>query len=94
MHKSLGNAVAPDEVIKDYGADMLRLWVSSADYTQDMRISKDILKQLSRGLPEDPQHRPLYAGQPQRLQPRHRSGGLHRADSGAGSAGRWRAITS
>ena len=47
MHKSLGNAVAPDEVIKQYGADMLRLWVSSADYTQDMRISKAILKQLS-----------------------------------------------
>ncbi len=47
MHKSLGNAVAPEEVIKDYGADMLRLWVASADYTQDMRISKDIMKQLS-----------------------------------------------
>ncbi|MBS5134706.1 MAG: isoleucine--tRNA ligase [Oscillospiraceae bacterium] len=48
MHKSLGNAVAPEEVIKDYGADMLRLWVASADYTQDMRISKDIMKQLSQ----------------------------------------------
>ncbi|MDE6281255.1 MAG: isoleucine--tRNA ligase [Oscillospiraceae bacterium] len=48
MHKSLGNAVSPDEVIKDYGADMLRLWVSSADYTQDMRISKEIMKQLSQ----------------------------------------------
>ena len=48
MHKSLGNAVAPEEVIKDYGADMLRLWVASADYTQDMRISKEILKQLSQ----------------------------------------------
>ncbi len=48
MHKSLGNAVAPEEVIKDYGADMLRLWVASSDYTQDMRISKDILKQLSQ----------------------------------------------
>jgi isoleucyl-tRNA synthetase len=47
MHKSLGNAVAPEEIIKDYGADMLRLWVSSADYRQDMRISKEILKQLS-----------------------------------------------
>ena len=47
MHKSLGNAVAPEEIIKDYGADLLRLWVSSADYTQDMRISKDIMKQLS-----------------------------------------------
>ena len=48
MHKSLGNAIPPEEVIKDYGADMLRLWVSSADYTQDMRISKEILKQLSQ----------------------------------------------
>ncbi len=48
MHKSLGNAVGPDEVIKDYGADLLRLWVASADYTQDMRISKDIMKQLSQ----------------------------------------------
>ena len=48
MHKSLGNAVGPEEVIKDYGADMLRLWVSSADYTQDMRISGDIMKQLSQ----------------------------------------------
>ena len=48
MHKSLGNAVGPEEVIKDYGADMLRLWVASADYTQDMRISKDIMKQLSQ----------------------------------------------
>ncbi|WP_186566694.1 isoleucine--tRNA ligase [Lawsonibacter celer] len=47
MHKSLGNAVAPDEIIKDYGADLLRLWVASADYTQDMRISKEIMKQLS-----------------------------------------------
>ena len=48
MHKSLGNAVSPDEVIKDYGADMLRLWASSADYTQDMRISQELMKQLSQ----------------------------------------------
>ncbi len=47
MHKSLGNAVSPDDVTNQYGADILRLWVASADYTQDMRISKDILKQLS-----------------------------------------------
>ena len=47
MHKSLGNTVAPQDIIKDYGADILRLWVSSSDYTQDMRISKPILKQLS-----------------------------------------------
>ncbi|MEG0765266.1 MAG: class I tRNA ligase family protein, partial [Pseudoflavonifractor sp.] len=48
MHKSLGNTMAPEEIIKDYGADLLRLWVASADYTQDMRISKDIMKQLSQ----------------------------------------------
>ncbi len=47
MHKSLGNAVSPDDVTNQYGADILRLWVSSADYTQDMRISKEIMKQLS-----------------------------------------------
>jgi isoleucyl-tRNA synthetase len=47
MHKSLGNAVAPDEVINVYGADVLRLWVASTDYRVDSRISKDILKQLS-----------------------------------------------
>ena len=47
MHKSLGNAVAPDEIIKDYGADILRLWVASTDYKVDSRISKDILRQLS-----------------------------------------------
>jgi len=47
MHKSLGNTVAPEEVIREYGADILRLWVASTDYRVDSRISKDILKQLS-----------------------------------------------
>jgi isoleucyl-tRNA synthetase len=47
MHKSLGNAVGPDEIIKKYGADLLRLWASSADYTQDMRIDQKIMNQLS-----------------------------------------------
>lgn len=47
MHKSLGNAVSPQEIIDTYGADILRLWVSSVDFTVDARISKDILKQLS-----------------------------------------------
>ncbi len=48
MHKSLGNTMPPEAIIKDYGADMLRLLVASADYTQDMRISKEIMKQLSQ----------------------------------------------
>ena len=47
MHKSLGNTVAPEEIIKDYGADVLRLWVASTDYRTDVRISKGILSQLS-----------------------------------------------
>jgi len=47
MHKSLGNTVAPEEIIKDYGADILRLWVASTDYRVDVRMSKDIAKQLS-----------------------------------------------
>ena len=47
MSKSVGNVIYPQEVIKQYGADVLRLWVSSADYQADIRISNDILKQLS-----------------------------------------------
>ena len=49
MHKSLGNGIAPQEVIDEYGADILRLWVLSSDYQSDLRISKDILKQVSEG---------------------------------------------
>ena len=47
MHKSLGNGMAPDEVTDKYGADILRTWVASSDYHADIRISQDILKQLS-----------------------------------------------
>jgi len=49
MSKSLGNGILPDEIISEYGADILRLWVASSDYHADIRISKDILKQLSEG---------------------------------------------
>ena len=47
MSKSVGNTVAPDDVIKQYGADVVRLWAASSDYKADVRISKEILKQLS-----------------------------------------------
>lgn len=47
MSKSLGNGIAPDDIIKKYGADVLRLWVASSDYQTDVRISNEILKQLS-----------------------------------------------
>ena len=47
MSKSLGNVIAPEDIIKNYGADILRLWVSSADFTSDVHLSNNILKQLS-----------------------------------------------
>jgi isoleucyl-tRNA synthetase len=45
--KSLGNGIDPAEIVEQYGADILRLWVASSDYHADIRISKEILKQLS-----------------------------------------------
>lgn len=45
MSKSLGNVVAPEKVIAQYGADILRLWVCNIDYTEDVRIGNEILKQ-------------------------------------------------
>ncbi|TAN64002.1 isoleucine--tRNA ligase [bacterium] len=47
MSKSLGNVVAPQEVINKYGAEVLRLWVSGVDYSEDIRISEEILKRLA-----------------------------------------------
>lgn len=47
MSKSIGNTINPDDIVGQYGADILRLWVASSDYHADIRISKDILKQLS-----------------------------------------------
>jgi isoleucyl-tRNA synthetase len=44
MSKSLGNTIAPEDVTKQYGADILRLWVAQADYTADLRIGPEILK--------------------------------------------------
>jgi len=47
MSKSLGNVISPNDVGKQLGAEIIRLWSASVDYTQDVRISKDILKQVS-----------------------------------------------
>ncbi len=47
MSKSLGNVVSPQDVIKRWGADILRLWVSSENYTEDVRISQSILSQIA-----------------------------------------------
>ena len=47
MSKSLGNGIDPADVIKQFGADILRLWVSSVDYTNDVKISNEILMRIS-----------------------------------------------
>lgn len=47
MSKSLGNVVAPQDIINKYGADILRLWVSSNDYTREMTISNEIIARIS-----------------------------------------------
>ena len=47
MHKSLGNVINPDDIVKKYGADLVRLWVASSDYQVDVRVSDNIFKQLS-----------------------------------------------
>ena len=45
MSKSLGNAISPDEILKKYGADILRIWVASSNYDEDLRIDYSILEQ-------------------------------------------------
>ena len=47
MHKSAGTGMEPSEIIRDYGADIIRLWVASSDYTVDVRAGKEIFRQLS-----------------------------------------------
>ena len=48
MHKSLGNGVDPADLIKEFGADIVRLWAGSSDYHADVRCSKEIFKQLAQ----------------------------------------------
>jgi isoleucyl-tRNA synthetase len=47
MSKSLGNVIAPQEIIKAFGAEILRIWVAAEDYRDDIRISKEILNRLT-----------------------------------------------
>ena len=48
MHKSLGNGIDPDEMVREFGADLVRLWAGSSDYHVDVRCSREIFKQLSQ----------------------------------------------
>ena len=47
MSKSMGNVISPEDILKNYGADILRVWVASSDYTEDLRIDQSILTQHS-----------------------------------------------
>ena len=47
MSKSLGNVIAPEDILKKYGADILRIWVASSNYAEDLRIDYSILDQHS-----------------------------------------------
>ena len=61
MHKSLGNTVAPQDIIKDYGADILRLWVSSSRLHSGYAHLQAHPEAAVRRLPEDPQHLPVIS---------------------------------
>ena len=81
MSKSLGNTVAPQDVIKQSGADILRLWTCAADYWDDQRIGAGNPENVRRDLPQAAQHAALDAGQ-------------SRASAAATSAWRWRTCRS
>ena len=63
MSKSLGNTIEPQAVIKESGADILRLWVSMSDYREEIRVGKGNPRPGRRGVPQDPEHASLPAGQ-------------------------------
>ena len=85
MSKSLGNVMAPQEVMDKYGADILRLWVVGSDYSEDLRIGPEILKSPGRPLSPPAQHAALPAGRTRRLL--GRGADRRRRNAGAGALG-------
>ena len=69
MSKSLGNVIEPEQIIKQYGADVLRLWVASVDFHEDVRFSETDHHPPHGGLPQAAQHLPLRPRQPARFRP-------------------------
>ncbi len=67
--KSLGNGVDPVDVANRLGAEVIRLWVASVDFREDVAASENLMGRVSRQLPQAPQHPPLPARQPPRLHP-------------------------
>ncbi len=49
MHKSLGNAIGPDEIVAAHGADILRLWVASSDFREEVSLSPELLQRVAEG---------------------------------------------
>ena len=73
MSKSLGNSIEPQDIIKQSGADILRLWVSMSDYTQEIRLSKEILARVVEAYRKIRNTLRYLAGEPLRLRPGGRS---------------------
>ena len=84
MSKSLGNVVAPQKIAQQNGAEILRLWVASSDFTEDLRIGPEIIKASVESYRRSAQHDPLHACQSRglRRQRAHRA----RQDAGASNA--------
>ena len=78
ISKSMGNDVDTQKLIRTYGAEILRLWVSMVDYREDMPLLGRDDQAGGRGLPQGPQHLPLPALEPLRLRPRAGHGGRGR----------------
>ena len=88
--KSLGNGVDPVDIAKRLGGEIVRLWVASVDFREDVAASENLMQRVSRQLPQAAQHLPLPAGQPARL----RSGdgrGRRSSSSSRWTSTSWRA---
>ena len=82
MSKSVGNTINPLDLMRDYGADILRLWALSVDFTEDHRIGKEILDRGRRPVSQAAQHLPLSARRARRVH-RGRAGHRRRGDARA-----------
>ena len=88
MHKSLGNSIEPEEIIKKSGAELIRLWSASVDFSEDARVSDTILDAPYRRLSQAAQHFPLCARQSLRFRSGERCG-ARRAISWNSISGFW-----
>ena len=71
MSKSLGNVIEPEKIIKQIGAEILRLWMASVEYNEDVRFSDTILATANGSVPKTPEYIPLCAGRARRFRSGH-----------------------